>query len=270
MRPGSRPRLEAALLVGHILLGTGAAARAQEPASVDAAPAPPPVLAPAPVELPTAPQLPDAERPSPTRPAPDDWRPSYTRRAYARGAMQVTAFPPTTYSEFGGEYAPSGGVWAGGGLTIVNSLLGSYIPSFRVHGTLGYSGRWFALGADLGGGAGLSFFLLGSVDVGLALRFGRTGGVHANLLVYWYAFPPISFPAGGELTLRAPVGARSWFTLELRGDMRMGPWGSALFGGLIHLSSEPRGSTYLSLGLGAAWQYPYPGALVQLGYEYRH
>lgn len=268
MRLGSR--IGGALLAGLTLLCTEAGAQAQEPTSPAAAPAPPGAAALHPVPLPTAPQLPDAERPSNTRPEPAGPQPAYSRRAYARGAMLVTAFPPTLYSEFGGEYAPSGGLWAGGGLTIVNSVLGSYIPSFRVHGTLGYSGRVFALGADLGGGAGLSYFLFGSLDVGLALRLGRFNGAHMNLLLYWYAFPPLVFPAGGELTLRVPVGARSWFTLDLRGDLRMGPWGAALLGALVRLSSEPRGSTYLSMGLGAAWQYPYPGALLQLGYEYRH
>jgi hypothetical protein len=282
MRLGSR--IEGALLAGVTLLCAEAAALAQVPtdpgapalAAPPAAAAPPAVAAPptAPAPAPAPPpvvQSSDPERPSLKKPEPIDVAqgPSYDTRWHARGSMLVTAGPPGFFSDFGGEYAPSGGFWARGGFAIANNLLASYLPSFRAHVTLGYSGRRFALGVDVGGGAGLSFLLLGSLDAGLGMRLGRFNGVHANLNLYWYVFPSgISFPTGGEFTFRAPAGERAWFTLDLRGDMRMGLWGSALFSALVRLSNEPRGSTYLSMGLGTAWTYPYPGALLQVGYEY--
>jgi hypothetical protein len=186
--------------------------------------------------------------------------------------MLVSYFLPGVYSDFGGERTPSGGLWAGGGLSISNSPLPiAYVPNFRVHMTLGYSGRYFALGGDLGGGAGYSWLGIGSIDLGVALRFGRIDGVHANLLLYWWLFPTdYPFPMGGEFSLLAPLRSGSWFHWELRGDARLGPWGSCTFGARHLISAEPKGSTFVTWGVGASWQFPYPGVLIQAGYEYRH
>lgn len=240
------PRLIGALLIGITLVGA-TAARAQEDDT----------------------ELPGSKvRSAPPVPA----QPLYSRRAYARGTMVVAYFLPGVYSDFGGERTPAGGLWAGGGLTLVNSPLPLvYVPIFRAHTTLGYSGRYFAVGGNLGGGAGYSFVGIGSIDLGLALRFGRVDGVHASLLLYWWMFPTIHpFPMGGEFSLLAPVGTGSFFHLDLRGDGRLGIWGGGTVGAKHLISTEPRGATFITWGVGAAWQYPFPGLLIQVGYEYRH
>lgn len=263
-----------ALLVGITLSGA-AATRAQgagRPVESDAVlPNSPPT---APLPAARVASADDQEVPgSKIRSAPPvSAQPPYSRRAYARGSMFLSYFMPGIYSEYGGERTPAGGLWVGGGLAILNSTLPlPYVPSFRVHTTLGYSGRYVAIGGDLGGGAGYTFFGVGSFDLGFALRLGRVDGVHANLLLYWWLFPSsYPFPTGGEFSLLAPVGTGSWFQWELHGDMRLGIWGGGTLGAKHLISDEPRGSTFITWGVGAAWQVPFPGALIQVGYEYHH
>lgn len=197
---------------------------------------------------------------------------AHYRVAFTRGTMLFT-YGPGTFSDFGGSRNPIDGLWAGGGLTIANVYgVWPYLPSARVYGTLGYSARYFAVGINLGVAAGNSpFHLFASFDAGPSLRLGSFTGAHVTLQLYWWLLPSaFPFPVGGELALFVPTQPRVWLQILLRGDARLGPWGGGTIGFSHRVGDGPKGHTYVSYGLGGTYSIPLPGALLEVGYTYRH
>ena len=83
-------------------------------------------------------------------------------------------------------------------------------------------GQIAAIGFDVGTGLGV-YFSTGRADLGLTLRLGATNGTHLRLLLYWSPWPfLVAFPGGGELSLVAPITARTSFELRLQEADRAG------------------------------------------------
>lgn len=165
---------------------------------------------------------------------------------------------PGLISEFGGERTPIEGLWLAGGLRIANNILTLYIPAVRLYTNIGYGWHSFALGAHLSLGGGYPYPIV-SAEAGLAMRFGAIDETHVRLT--------LSYGMGAilDLTVLVPIGQRHWLDFSLRGD------GSLLYGGLAlgaqHLLGRGRG--FLTWGIGGAFLYPIPSALLQLGYVSR-